>query len=132
MTAEEIVSTLANISANALGFPLAFQVDPVRGGWNLQVSAYLPDNTGQGESRVAHQAGGKLYISQHATHHELVLKCWQAVQAFVLHELRESFFYRGAALFQPHVDVDALAAFQASHSPVYRIDPTGLPAGCFH
>jgi hypothetical protein len=121
MTSALLQHTLANVQASALGHQLSFDTTPTAGGWLLQVGAYLPDNTAQGEDRrVAWQGGGKLYISQHATHHELVLKCWQAVAAFVIHELRESFFYRGQPILQPHVNVDELARFQAATSPVYR------------
>jgi hypothetical protein len=128
LTYTQAQSVLADILAGGLGVPLRFRLEtlPEKGGFLLSVGAVLPDNIdSMAEPLLVY--GGKLYVSNHATHHELVLKAWQAVQAFVLHELREQFFYKGQSIFHPHVDVDALAEHTARTAPAYRAPAAAGP-----
>lgn len=53
--------------------------------------------------------GGKFLISQHMTRNELVRTAHKAVVSAEMHELDEYFRYRGRAIFNPHLDPDALA-----------------------
>jgi hypothetical protein len=39
---------------------------------------------------------------------EIIQTAYKAVEAAVLHEMRESFKYRGRAIFDPHISVDTL------------------------
>lgn len=50
----------------------------------------------------------KHYLSQHMCKQELVGACFLAVKQAEEHELREFFRYRGARIFNPHIDPDAL------------------------
>lgn len=59
--------------------------------------------------------GRKWHVSPHATESEIVLTCLKAAITDAEHEVREGFRYKGVAVFQPHVDVNALAE-AARHS----------------
>jgi hypothetical protein len=59
---------------------------------------------------------GKAYLSPHATDSELVQTIFGLYKAFFEHEARETFTYRGARVFGPHIDVMAL------HSVARRVD----------
>jgi hypothetical protein len=52
--------------------------------------------------------GRKWFISQHSTRSEVVQTAFKAVITAEEHEIRETFKYRGKAVFGPHFDVDAL------------------------
>jgi len=53
--------------------------------------------------------GGKHYLSPHMCRQEVVGVCYSAIEKAELHEIREWFRYRGAAIFNPHLDPDVLA-----------------------
>lgn len=76
------------------------------GGWWLQVQFAAFDPTA---GDVALQKGRKWYVSSHATPSELVQTAFKAVMTAMEHEVREAFYYRNAAIFGPHFDVDELA-----------------------
>ncbi len=57
------------------------------------------------------QRSRKWFLSPHMTKSEVVSTALKAVLTAVEHEVRESFRYRGSAIFGPHFDVDALADF---------------------
>jgi hypothetical protein len=52
--------------------------------------------------------GGKAYLSEHATDSELVGTIFALYKAYVEHEARETFKYRGKRIFGPHIKVEAL------------------------
>lgn len=58
--------------------------------------------------------GRKWRISEHATKSEVVQTAFMAYLAWLEHEARETFRYRGEAIFGPHFDVDTLAVLAAS------------------
>lgn len=51
----------------------------------------------------------KWVLSYHMVRSEVVRTAFQAVQAAVLHETQEAFKYRGARVYNPHVDLDSVA-----------------------
>lgn len=55
--------------------------------------------------------GRKWYISKHMVKSEVVQTAFLAIRQFQEHELREGFRYRGKAIFNPHIDVDAILQF---------------------
>lgn len=57
--------------------------------------------------------GRKWLLSQHMTRSEVVQTALKAVLTVLEHEARENFKYRGAAIFGPHFDVDALSDIRA-------------------
>lgn len=56
----------------------------------------------------AFNSGRKWRMSSWMTKSEVVQTIWAAYEAWVIHEARESFKYRGVSIFGPHFDVDAL------------------------
>lgn len=56
----------------------------------------------------ARQWGRKWYVSEHSCLSEVVQTALKAVLTFVEHEVREVFRYDGCAVFNPHIDVEAL------------------------
>ena len=52
--------------------------------------------------------GGKAYLSPHMTDSELVRRAFALVLAYVEHEAREGFTWRGRRVFGPHISVEAL------------------------
>ena len=57
------------------------------------------------------QKGRKWMLSPHMTQSEIVTTALKAVLTAEEHEARENFRYRGAMIFGPHIDVNALAVF---------------------
>ena len=74
-------------------------------GWFIQVRM-MSTCVVSGQQEM--QSGGKLYVSPHCEHGELVRKIFLACVSFAEHETRESFHYRGRRVFGPHIDVNAL------------------------
>ncbi len=73
--------------------------------WYLQIRQDTVCNrTGEPYS----EGGRKWDLSEHMTESEIVLTVWKAYLTFLEHEARETFLYKGAVLFDPHIDVNAL------------------------
>lgn len=53
-------------------------------------------------------SGRKWNLSPYMVKSEVVQTVWAAYEAWVIHEARESFKYKGVAIFGPHFDADAL------------------------
>ncbi len=71
----------------------------------MQVCFSAPDMvTGEAEK----QSGRKWLLSPYMTKSEIVTTALKACLTAVEHEARESFKYRGKAIFGPHWDVDKL------------------------
>jgi hypothetical protein len=89
------------------GYRLLLNVDQADPGGRLylQVECDRPDVfTGvMGVGR-----GGKAYLSPHMTTSEIVRLAFGLFRAYEEHECREFFAYRGARVFGPHIDVEAL------------------------
>ncbi|AXQ68415.1 hypothetical protein HOT99_gp202 [Caulobacter phage CcrBL10] len=73
----------------------------------LQVSCKDGVNTVTGEPEA--WKGRKWKLSYYATDTEIVQTAWAAVERALLHEASELFKYRGAAIYNRHLDVDLLA-----------------------
>lgn len=74
----------------------------------LQVQFDAPDLL---SGELERQHGRKWWLSSHMTKSEIVSTAFKAVLTAVEHEARETFRYRGTAIFGPHFDVDRLAEF---------------------
>lgn len=59
--------------------------------------------------KVEVQRCRKWQLSYHMVRSEIVRTAFQAVQAAVLHETQEGFKYRGARVYNPHIDLDSVA-----------------------
>lgn len=87
------------------GFELLLKPDGDGGRWYYQIRAWRPDTfTG----KMGHGTGGKAYLSPYACESELVQTAWGLFQAYVLHEAREGFQWRGRRVFGPHISTLAL------------------------
>lgn len=73
----------------------------------FEVLCWRPD-TFTGEH--AWGKGGRRAVPESATTSQIVRAMFGAYLAYVEHEAREGFQYRGRRIFGPHIDVDALAA----------------------
>lgn len=52
---------------------------------------------------------GKTFLSVHMCRQEVVAAVYGAIEKAELHEVREFFRYKGASIFNPHLDPDVLA-----------------------
>jgi hypothetical protein len=52
--------------------------------------------------------GGKKFLTRHMCRQEIVGACFGMIQDAESHEMREWFRYRGASIYNPHLDPDAL------------------------
>lgn len=52
---------------------------------------------------------GKTYLSLHMCKQEVIAAVYGAIEKAELHEIREFFRYKGASIFNPHLDPDVLA-----------------------
>lgn len=52
--------------------------------------------------------GAKHYLSYHMCRQEVIGTCHHAIERAELHEMNEFFRYKGAAIYNPHLDPDAL------------------------
>lgn len=104
MTIEEIMEVVHSATFPGYEFLVFLDGDrPV-----LQVEFYAPDlKTGE----PSFQKGRKWFLSYHMTKSEVVSTAFKAVLTAVEHEVRETFRYKGRAIFGPHFDVDALVSF---------------------
>lgn len=111
--------TLPNLIAliDLVKYPgLTFTVRPIgMFSYVLYVEAEEVDHT---TGKPVKMSGRKFLIPCDMTKDDVVRTCFVAVMAWVEHEARESFSYRGAAIFEPHFDVDE----QAMRAPHYLID----------
>lgn len=51
----------------------------------------------------------KWVLSYHMVNSEIIRTAFKAVQAAMEHEIQEAFTYRGARIFNPHMDLESLA-----------------------
>ncbi len=88
-------------------------------GFLLQIRFFAPDNFDP--TKVEEQFCRKWYISSHSSKGEVVRTAWKAVEAAILHEAQEAFRYKGKAIYNPHLDPDAIAEVKkVSVRPVAR------------
>jgi|SRR5271157_3167511 len=87
----------------------SFNLIPINGDENgdlfLQVSFMAPDNVTQ----IPELQTGRKWLVQFGTHPtQIVQAAWLAVQRAEMHEIAEQFRYKGATIYNRHIDVDAL------------------------
>ena len=88
--------------------------------WNILVRMdgnrpYLQVHTPNGKDAETglpmEWTGRKWMLSPHMCKNEIVATAFKAVMTAMEHEVRESFRYRGVAIFNPHQDPDKLVDF---------------------
>lgn len=99
----------------------------------LQISMDTQDARHPRERRASWN-GRKWQLSQHMTDSEIVQTALLALITWAEHEVRESFEYRGEAIFAPHFDVDDLVTLIAAERlgearrPAVRATPRPIHA----
>lgn len=66
------------------------------------------ESTGPNKGQRAPWKGGKVYLSYFMCRQEIVSAVYGAIERAELHEIREWFRYKGASIFNPHLDPDVL------------------------
>ncbi len=106
MTYDQFISVVLAIASPFGGFRVG--ADGENGPYWLQFVLRAPDyakNTSETEWR-----GRKWRVSAYSTEREVVGTALAAILMCLEHEARESFTYRGAAVFGPHIPLEALRA----------------------
>lgn len=67
------------------------------------------ESTGPNKGTRSPWKGGKRYLSLHMCRQEIVSAVFSAFLMAEEHEIREWFRYKGASIFNPHLDPDVLA-----------------------
>ena len=106
MNREDINAILENITMSFQGKPLLiFSGSHGTQIW-VQVGSERPDCNNPNLIEIG--KGGKAYISEHATDDEIVKKVLGLCLAYVEHEMREGFYYKGVRCFGPHISLEAM------------------------
>lgn len=105
LTLENLNAIITDIEAEYQGNLFLIFTGEHEGNLWIQVGTMRPDTyTGQQELGK----GGKAYVSTYATHDEVVKKIFGLIMAYVEHETREGFKWKGRRIFNPHVTIEAL------------------------
>lgn len=80
----------------------------------LQVYGHGSSPKGNSEEKWS---GRKWWLSPHMCENEIVNTAYKAIEAAVLHEMREHFKFRNVAIFNPHLDYTQLAYFIINKEP---------------
>lgn len=93
------------------------QLDPA-GRSYIQIAAATPDSTNP--SNIVPWKSAKHYLSPFMCRQEIVGTVYHAVERAELHEMNEFFRYKGASIYNPHLDPDALAEL-ARHRSAFNM-----------
>lgn len=109
LTLDKLNTILSEIDAEYQGtkFEIFTGGSEEEGGLWVQVGTYRPDTY---TSKMALGKGGKAFVSKYAVHDEIVKKVFGLCLAYVEHETREGFKWRGKRVFGPHITIEALAS----------------------
>lgn len=80
----------------------------------VQIGATTQDSTG--DHALVPWKSGKLYLSPHMSRQEIVSAVFGLIADAEMHEAREWFRYKGASIFNPHLDPDVLAEVASKRS----------------
>jgi hypothetical protein len=103
-TLETIKSIVSNVSFNDWTFRVDTNADDSP---YLQV-LFIDKDRITGAEEI--QRCRKWQLSYYMVNSEVVRTAFKAVEAAMLHEVQEAFKYKGARVYNPHVDLDSLAA----------------------
>ncbi len=106
VNAKDIIAVLADVEFPQFDFIVGLMGPD---GYFLQVEFKAVDHVVWPHADVERSwTGRKWYISAHSTVGEIVQTALKAVLTAIEHEAREQFKYKGVAIFQPHINPDAL------------------------
>lgn len=102
-TIESIKAVIADCQYN----DWMFRVDTNEGGTPYVQVLFKDKDRISGKEEI--QRCRKWMLSYHMGNSEVVRTVFQAIQGAVAHEVNEAFKYKGARIFNPHMDYDELA-----------------------
>lgn len=102
------------------GWGVEFLYD-TRGYWYLQVVDVNAIDNVTGAPTA--WRGRKWLLSDHMTDGEIVQTAFKAILTAVEHEVRETFLYKGAAIFDPHYDIEKLVELRKRPDALKERDP---------
>lgn len=105
ITLEKLQEIVNEIDAEYQGTKFQILMGDHEGNLWIQVGTMRPDTY---TNKMELGKGGKAYVSEFATHDEVVKKIFGLCMAYVEHETREGFKWRGRRVFNPHVTIEAL------------------------
>lgn len=106
MSQVDVVEILLNISYKP-GWVILDKVDAKRG--NARYIQLEVDGTCAVTGEPATWRSAKRYLSEFVTEQEVVGTVFGLIKDAEEHEMREVFRYKGRSIFNPHLDVSALA-----------------------
>ena len=105
MTLDE-VKTIVFDCRYLIGWDILVKLDNDRP--YLQISV---DDTDNFTGLPLRWTGRKWFLSYHMCKNEIVNTVYKAIEAAVMHEMRENFLYKNTAIFNPHLDPYKLVDF---------------------
>ena len=119
MRLHEIADILSQITYKA-GWSINLGDEGMRGRPYIQLavderSDLTLDPTGKSDQRVPWKSG-KRYLSFHMCRQEIVGAALGLIKDAEMHEIHEWFRYKGAAIYNPHLDPDVLAVVASKAS----------------
>lgn len=100
------IRTIVNEICYKPGWKLSLVYDQNRGGAPYLQWEFVSNNVKTGMSEI--MTSRKWYLSYYMTESEIVLTAFKAALTAEEHEARESFYYEGRRILNPHVSVRAL------------------------
>jgi len=100
ITNEELQTIVGNISYKP-GWQILLKMDETRP--YIQIQAETADSI---TLERAMWRSAKHYLSYHMCRQEVVSSVFHAIERAELHEMREFFRYKGASIYNPHLDPD--------------------------
>lgn len=103
---QDLVLILSDIKADFQGKHFEIFNGNHKGRWWVQVGTERPDCDDPSKFEIG--KSGKAYVSSHSTDDEIVKKVFGLCMAYVEHEMREGYYYKGKRIFGPHITLEAL------------------------
>ena len=106
MNIQEMRDLVAQITYKP-GWQVLFELDKLGGNRPyIQISAATPDSTNP--AKVVPWRSAKHYLSSFMCRQEVIGTVYHAIERAELHEMNEFFRYKGASIYNPHLDPDVL------------------------
>lgn len=119
------IKTIIELITYKPGWSIILGQDSSGGRPYIQIGAATPDSTDP--SNVVPWKSAKHYLSPFMCRQEVVGTVYHAIERAELHEMNEFFRYKGASIYNPHLDPDALAEL-ARHRSAFnmRVDSMSM------
>lgn len=118
---ERVVTILSEILL-PFNWELEYTYETMAGHWILRV--YAKDAFDNVTGADISWKGRKWPLSQHMTDGEIVQTAFLACMTAVEHEIRETFFYKGQPIFDPHYNIDKLVELRKHQTAIKMREPS--------